>query len=651
MRHPLSLCLGLALLGTVDQAIALPASTPTSPVYLRLTELGTALAADGHRTSASRFQFPHLAGAETQAQLLWVTSTELASRDMREIVADALLLGDAVLVSRNGTSETERAMFGFAGEAGMSVYRRSPDGVLDVMVIDDAIPIEDATARVTGWLAHSSPDAASTRSARLARQVAGTNTSNTSKASDTANKLDDGSYTPSLHVRVDKPFADGRRIFHDIKVMRDVTPSRDDKVVIVKTQVNQSSSRRGTWWNGVRNPGGRAYYLLIPDRYRVTTGLNFADDASHVTLQAYAPLSDGKRTREVDTSLSIKASSNLSAAPDVLQSLVSFGTGLAGKMPLTLASGKERTETQSIKMILTDYTTHAIPATIGQTRAVSWEFPLAHDIARDINYFRDGANQNASLLSERNATPMMKSATLEMVSTWRIQGDRDGDLVVTTRSDVTNRFYDTVRKESTVEDDEESVVEFTTRIPMDSPFLARQPAVRLQSLAGTGACLTQPDAGRPDLVMAACDRGEANPGQQWMLELDGTYRNRASKRCLTAEETSGEVVVSDCDNPSLNKQWSWSADRIHSRYAGGNHWRLHVRNGRPNAKFDPALHQVIVSNDSHPLLRPWSSYPNKPTRGDVIPRLATVSPPVPESYMDYREVSADQRWQPVLVRK
>lgn len=642
MRHSLTLCLGLALMGSVSHAVASPASTSAPPVYLRLSELGMALAADGHRPSASPFAFPHLAGAETKARVLWLTSTELASREVRELVADALLLGDGVLVSRNGTGDTERAMFGFAGESGMSVYRRSPDGVLDVMVIDDAMSVEDATARVAGWFAHFSPKAARPTPARLARQVDG------AKA---ANKLDDGSYTPSLQLRVDKPFADGRRIFHDIKVMRDVTPSRDDKVVIVKTQVNQAPSKRGTWWNGVPNPGGKSYWLLIPDRYRVTTGLNFANDASLLTLQEYAPQSDGVKERTVNTSLSIKASSNVSAAPDVLQSLASMGAGTAGKLPLTLSSGKERTETESVTMTLKDYTTHVAPMTIGQSRAVTWEFPLANDIARDIDYFKDGENHNASLLSERKATPMMKSATLEMASTWRIQGDRGGDLVVTTRSDVVTRVYDTLENGSSLEDDEASVVEFTTRVSMDSPFLARQPVVRLQSLAGTGACLTQPDAGRPDVVMAACDRGEANPGQQWMLELDGTYRNRASKRCLTAEETSGEVVVSDCASPSLNKQWSWSADRIHSRYAGGNHWRLHVRGGRPNAKFDPALHQVIVSNDSHPLLRPWSSYPNKPTPGDVIPRLATVSPPVPESYMAYREVSSDQRWQPVLVRK
>ncbi|WP_036138382.1 RICIN domain-containing protein [Luteibacter sp. 9135] len=642
MRHPLSLCLSLALMGTVGHAVASPASTSAPPVYLRLSELGTALAADGQRTSASHFSFPHLAGAETKARLLWLTSTELASREVRELVAEALLLGDGILVSRNGTGDTERAMFGFAGQSGMSVYRRSPDGVLDVMVIDDAMSVEDATARVTDWFARSSPKAGRPTPVRLARQVDGVNA---------ADKLDDGSYTPSLQLRVDKPFADGRRIFHDIKIMRDVTPSRDDKVVIVKTQVNQAPSRRGTWWNGAPNPGGKAYYLLVPDRYRVTTGLNFADDASLVTLQEYAPVSDGVKERTVNHSLSIKASSNLSATPDVLAALASVGAPSAGKLPVMLSSGRERMETQSVTMTLKDYTTHVTPVTIGQSRGVSWAFPLANDIASDIDYFKDGENHNASLLSERKATPMMKSATLEMASTWRIQGDRDGDLVVTTRADVATRVYDTLENDSTVEDDEESVMEFTTRVSMDSPFLARQPVVRLQSLAGTGACLTQPDTGRPDVVMAACDRGEANPGQQWMLELDGTYRNRASKRCLTAEETSGEVVVSDCDSPSLNKQWSWSADRIHSRYAGGNHWRLHVRGGRPNAKFDPALHQVIVSNDSHPLLRPWSSYPNKPTPGDVIPRLATVSPPVPESYLAYREVSADERWQPVLVRK
>jgi hypothetical protein len=141
------------------------------------------------------------------------------------------------------------------------------------------------------------------------------------------------------------------------------------------------------------------------------------------------------------------------------------------------------------------------------------------------------------------------------------------------------------------------------------------------------------------------------PGQQWMLEFDGTYRNRASKQCLTADSDSGAVIMSSCDKPSLNKQWSWSADRIHSRFSGGNHWRLHVRGGQPHAMFDPALHEVIVSNDSHPLLRPWSSYPNKPTQGDVIPRLGTASPPVPASYLTYREVSADERWQPVPIRQ
>jgi hypothetical protein len=51
----------------------------------------------------------------------------------------------------------------------------------------------------------------------------------------------------------------------------------------------------------------------------------------------------------------------------------------------------------------------------------------------------------------------------------------------------------------------------------------------------------------------------------------------------------------------------------------------------------------------HPLLRPWSSYPKAPTVGDVIPSLTTTSPAVPASFLSFRDIGAEEHWQPLPI--
>lgn len=456
-------------------------------------------------------------------------------------------------------------------------------------------------------------------------------------------------YVPRI-VKHDQRILDqGRGIRQEITVLREVTRDRDEKIVIVKSVVDNRSKNNGTPWNGAFGVKDEGYWILVPETYHVDTYVSASEPDTRIILQDQAPRTDGSTDRQINEKITTKVSSGVSMPLDIANALEQTGVFPFGKAPITLTSGKELTEEYSVTMTLKDYSVESFPRLGEGKQSASWKFNLARDIANNTKYFFSRHNAISTLMGTSKMTPMMRRATLETTSSWRLPGNYEGFLDVTTQSHIVNRIHSMHENSNTTELDGGADIALTTRIDLSSPYLKRQPVVRLQSLSGTGACLTQPDRMHSDVSLATCLGGDAETAQQWYLEIDNSYRNVGSGMCLTTDIASGRVHAEPCSAPLLNQQWQWRADRLHSLYTDGGSWRLHVLDGALSAKFDAMRHQTIPSNQYHPLMRPWSSYPAAPSPGDVIPNLTGISPPIPMSFLSFGRVPPEERWQPVPV--
>jgi len=609
--------------------------SPTAPFPMERHHLAAVLAAPYNGTMPLPTSLP-----ASVTGVAWARRSDLSDAAVRDRVIEAVDRGLTVLVLGPGSDEhgdVEAETFGLGSSGAISAYRRNRNGALEVKSVDADLPMDEAVAAIETWMEKRSAPYVAPQFARLTIGDGG------------ASGM--GAEVPRVEIHQDKSFKGGRSVRHHIVVIRDISPSRDQKVVVVNTETDMAPSRNGAAWNGRFQADGRGYGLFIPDRYIVTTQLAGVGETVPLTIEQYEPKSDGATERTVNESLSVRTSYGASASFDILEGLEKNGMPHLGKVALGFNYGKERTEQTSVTMSLKDYFIETSTRT-GQdgTRSVKWSFPLARDIARDVAYFNDGEGLDGTLNSTRRMTPMMRRATLQTASVWRLPGSYEGKLDVATRGAVNVRIYDSLEGSSEAGPDREAGITFVTHLNLDSAYLTRQPTVRLQSLHGLGECLAQPDPQAPDIVLLPCGKGPGGKHQQWYLEADMTYRNRGSGQCLTAHPGSGEVYAAACSGTPLNQQWRWSADRIQSLYEGGNRWRLHVRDGKPNARFDPQLHQELISNQYHALLRPWSSYPNRPTEGDVVPNLSGLSPRVPTSYLQFNAVGVAERWQPLPVR-
>ncbi|NID16313.1 RICIN domain-containing protein [Luteibacter yeojuensis] len=642
------LVLSLAIATT---GLSFPTDGSAIPALPQPHELSAVLAAPHIDMQGARP--PSTPGA---MNVTWVQRGELSSLDVRNRVSDELGRGHAILVTgprpEDDEEDGESAIFGYRASGESSLYWRSPQGQLEVITVGAELPLDEAGAAFRAWLEARR----NTRRAAVApwQPVIAGRSLGTARSLGVARSAQAPSagYVPRIEIIEDRTFAGGRAIRHRIVVLRDVDASTDDKVVIVTAEADQAPSKNGALWNGKFLSQGKGYQLFIPDRYVLTTQLAGVGATVPLTLENYEPKTDGASERNIQETVTVRTTTSAGANFEILNGLEKNDAPHLGKIALDFRYEKERVEETSVSMTLKDYSVEALTRVREHTRTVDWVFPLAQDIASKIDYFEDGHNIHGALNSTTRMTPMMRRANLRGVSVWRIPGSYEGRLDVTTQATVALRVYDSLAETVDRGPDAGARVAFNSRIDLGSPHLTRQPTVRLQSLQGSGKCLSQPDPKAPALVLETCEKGTGGKAQHWYLELDNTYRNRGSRQCLTTDPADGRMFAASCDGAPLTQQWKWLADRIHSLYMGGGTWRLHVRDGGTlSAKFDPARHQPLVSNQYHSLLRPWSSYPNKPSRGDVIPNLGGVSPQIPESYLGFGAVGVDERWQPLPLRE
>lgn len=617
-----------------------PANAGPTPAPIALASLSAALE-DGARPDSQNAWITSAFGH----RLMWFDESELRHDTAQTQAMEALEAGMAVMITRSGAPDTTVAnLFGFQDSAKRAIYQRRHNGELDVGTVADDMRAQDAALVFTDWLAERGAPAVS----RMARSAPARMTS--------APFI----YVPTTAVHQDQVFQNGRRIKHDITVVRDIRPGSDRKIITVKSQVVQRPEDHGTFWggDGSFNTRDKTYHLFIPLRYDVQTTIAPVSGKVRFDLGDYRPVAGKPKDMLVNETLSTQIAGGSNLPRDLIDFISGFADGPAGvlgKLPLVFPGDDGRTESKSVSMTIQDYTIlNNIPSEKNGVRGISWSFALDESIASDESRFREEYSSTGyPLYALKNTTPMMHMATMESVSTWMLDGAYEGLVDVTTRSTIVNKVFFHKKMtlpgiESTMNDDGASDIAYTTRINLGSPRLTRQPTVRLQSRSGLGLCLSQPTSTMSDVAMEACGKGDGGRSQQWYLESDHTYRNRGSGMCLTAHPASGELHMAECGS-GLNQQWKWSADRIASSYQGGNLWRLHLRDGKPSAMYDAERHDAIVTNVNQALLPPWSSYPAKPSANDTIPTQRDVAPIVPESYRALRAVGDEERWQAMPV--
>jgi hemolysin len=602
--------------------------------------------------------------AENTPVVAWVHGATLSDANMRAQAAGALKAGLGVLVTHDDEAvRFDAATFGIEAQGRTVLYHRGNDGVLDMMTLGDDGSGFERAAKL--W--------APLQANRIRR--------------DTSPRL--GAFTAASEVNLEAVPHErfrhhaiggaGNSVSHDILVLRDTTTTRDEKVVIVKAIVDITPAE-----SGVRHRGAAAYrsdgegdFLRLPQSYTVRTvvGWDDKDNDPGVRLDRAIPSDSPDVDRVVEQSSGVSTSYGLTTSSSVEDGLKGLGISAIGKVPVEFSASRTYADSTSVSMVTKSYYTTQTGEHLGKAYAAQWVFHLANDIAGDPGYFNSGSYK----VGTKRMTPMMRKASTELLSVWRTPGKFEGVLTIGSSGSVDNRLYGYNQSlgvtrdpgSDTTPDGDQPYWWFWSggkdpyasrrRVPavpaqviklnLDSPYLTSSPTVLLQSSSGAGDCLTQV-AGGPDtgqVAMAGCVAVENRRDQQWVLDKEGRYRNRASGLCLDFGG-DGRVFTAPC-GLHLTQRWRWAADRIVSHADGGTLHRLELRGGQPTAHFDAERHDPIVLNTDNALLPPWSNYPLKPGEGSTIPRFGAESPDVPASYHGFRAVSAAERWQTIPLRR
>mgnify|MGYP001025287215 CR=1 FL=1 len=658
-----------------DPTVEASRTVDASPRLLAVADIPFSLAATGGNPAGwgvpASLQDLTLADAAHRGMPLaaWVSSTALGDPKLQTEVRSMLERGIAILVtSHAGETRHELATFGVESMGRTAIYRQTDNGYSVTSVTAD---LDDSDA-VEGW--QQASDAVFTA-------MLPSTESHSERLQDASLMADEG-HGERAFLRIDdQTFAKhGRSASQTIRIMRDTAPSHDYKVIAVEAAVTVIPYANGILKHHDDDdltpyfePHGEAFYLYAPEAYRSTTVLQWQDKAPNARLLQAAPKASGVTNRKISEEIASKSTFTASVSPDVQRGLNKDGVNAQGKVPFSLAWARESSERSAVEMSVEDYSVSVNTQTYPWGLASTWTFPIANDISGNPDYF------GKKKLSTRTMTPMMRRASLETASEWRIDGDYEQPVLVASRGTVENRIFmwsgvrDNPKMRPYVRLDDASRDFFkleekgvpwddgfdkgryeggdiqpwvVSKIDLSSPYLTRGTTILIQSLSALGNCL-QADGGAVGL--ATCNEQERS--QQWILEADSTYRNRADGACLTTNVGDGSVSTAACQSHALNQQWKWSADRIHSMYEGGETWRLHVRDGSMNAKFDASRHQRMAPNPNHFLLRPWSSYPSPPSDEDWVPSLSGRQPQFQKiPGFDYRYVETTERWQTIPLR-
>lgn len=652
--------------------------------YLRLSELAdaigsTAATPSGWRTPAALKGLPLTDAADRDDPVVaWVPAAALARPGARAEALEIVSAGVPMLVTAQaGEPRFESSVFGMGAKRATVLYQPLGDGSLHLHLFDDS---DDPATR--HLIAERVAEDVASR-ARAARE----STKPPSRRARRAIPAPSPATADSVPMRkwsASSIGANGSRMAFTATVIRDASARHDTKVVTVR-----SDAEVIPYNNGLKTltPTFVDFFvpvkitpnaLLIPGTYAQYTLLRWAEvDDPKVGLASHHPETDGTTDRVISDKHSTKTSLGISVSPDVSQGLADKKVSVTGKLPVSFSFGREYIDEQTVQMTLKDYGVAFREKRGAGYAAATWEFSLANDIAGNRSYFND-----SYLLGDARLTPMMRRANLQTIATWRVRGDYEGKLYVDSLAAVRNRWYRreninlyTVNSHASVTELDDcdarvaygetsacklvgfsttgSVPEFiansaqplaSVEMDLSSPYLTRTPTVLLQSLKHPDRCLTHWGT---TATLVACDRSPDERSLQWTFDEFGRYVNRASGACLQVSPASGRVVVQPC-NQSLQQQWEWRADRIHSRFEGGTRQlRAPEEAGFFNgltADYRPGIDPILPINPTNALLPPWTTYPLKAHKGDYIPGFNFTAAPLPDSYLGFDDVDDAVRW-------
>jgi len=423
-----------------------------------------------------------------------------------------------------------------------------------------------------------------------------------------------------------------------IDIVRSRTLSSDFKMVTVTSKATIKTADNGIL-DGSRT-GKNLWAAYLPLEYRLRHSVTAGDQ--EVTYLDHFPVTDG-RTEFTQNDTEIRGFTvGGSTGSEISQSGKADET-LAAKLPFNVSLGYEHKWQSSLTTTFNDYSVQAFPSA---PSTVTWKALIAPKLEH-VLVKRWGADMPQ--LSEERMTPMMRAATFEAMSYWKIPGDHRGlaNVMVTAGYDLDRKEWWWKRaniEHARTRVPREVAMDFV--IDLTDPYLSAEITVLIRSETGSGACLRD-NGGVVDLV--ACQSTDRS--QMWGLDNASRYVNRGSGRCLTAQPATTFVVTEDCRNITFEKQWRWFADRLHS-FADPRRYRLYAEGSQVRLAA-PGRFPDFPANPHADALEPWTSYPAAPRpgvdhiRGPAGTRIEQVN----ESYATFPAVTADQRWHIEVLRQ
>ncbi|GAA0700081.1 RICIN domain-containing protein [Dyella marensis] len=596
------------------------------PAMVNLTEIYTLLTATTEADARARLS--KQTGKSSRRAASVAGSHQVAFIDARRLADDKVMeetraLFDAgipvAVFAQPGLPAAERSqaarLFGAASGADLAIYARQVgDGVRTFSTdIGKSLHYPDKARHIQRFqqAAANHLDSLPALDRAPARSSRTSTTSNGSSAHLPIYEFTDTTYGK-----------DNQYLTREITVVRDSTASKDEFNVIMKT----SGLINGG--NDLVASGG---YTAT---YHVDAELHHLKDAKPTTLRAYPEttgVTDINFNR--DESRATNYGFNMEASAEATFSLTPSATV---KTSFGFNYSKNHSKSTSIAFSVQDYSTTVGASSSSGKTAHSWKFDLSE--------------QALASFRKNGATPAMKQLAPQTYSVWTLKASevQRSTITLVARSGVTQKGS-SIRKA-------DRVITDSLTVNLDSPYLHREPVVLLRSQADAGYCLVN----RLDdkLVLGACTTVPERKVQQWYMDAAGRYVNRSDGKCLTVQPDGDEhIKLADCKSDAT-QEWYWSADRINSKYNGGdNGWRLFVDKAAVGesvkARIDVEKQQVIPNNVNYVLLNPWSSYPDAPTSDDTIPVLqGGIATKVPGTWATtYNSVSSGDRWEPEPLRQ
>jgi len=425
-----------------------------------------------------------------------------------------------------------------------------------------------------------------------------------------------------------------------LTVVRNVDRANDVKTILVKTRTSLHPDQAITDGN---KTGQNLWMSRLPTRY--TFGHKLEAKGLKPVLVDFLPESDG--STEFDYSKTHEKSFNIAGSLGG-----QFGGGSTPEQKHTWTAQSPFSANASYTLGTKEQLSHRFKdyalLVTRQVPDVRWEAPLdgrigQHTLVRPTS--------RLPVFQPENLKPMMRIASMDALSEWVVPGSYEDNVTVTLSGGFTShvdRWW--WERSRVVSREENATVEATHKIDLNMGHwsLAREIPVLLRSFSGEGKCISA--AGSRNIELQTCDSNDSR--QMWGFDEARRYRNMATKQCMTFNVSNKRVEQAACALTN-NQAWEWRAERLHSLY--NPLWRLYTSASSRYVKLEPdgaVRVQNLPLNQFNALNKPWSSYPDAPSKNDTMPNLNGASPQIsPDWVGKFGPVSAEQRWQTLVISR